>query len=94
MASATDQDGTYPPLDVLKPVTEGVWIVDSGPLHVFGLTLPIRMTGVLPHRGMFLARGGRCLTFMLPADLKALRAPGLDRMPRRPRPAPRPDARF
>ncbi len=44
MASATDQEGTYPPLDVLKPVTEGVWIVDSGPLHVFGLTLPIRMT--------------------------------------------------
>lgn len=36
--------GTYPPLDILKPVTNGVWIVDSGPLRVFGLTLPIRMT--------------------------------------------------
>ena len=43
MASEVDHDGTYPPLDVLKPVAEGVWIVDSGPLQVFGLTLPIRM---------------------------------------------------
>jgi hypothetical protein len=44
MANEVDQGGTYPPLDILKPVAEGIWIVDSGPLHVFGLTLPIRMT--------------------------------------------------
>jgi hypothetical protein len=44
MANEADRDGTYPPLDVLKPVAEGVWIVDSGPLHVLGLALPIRMT--------------------------------------------------
>jgi hypothetical protein len=44
MANEVDQDGTYPPLDVLKPVAEGIWIVDSGPLHVLGLPLPIRMT--------------------------------------------------
>lgn len=24
---------TYPPLDLLKPVAEGLWIVDSGPLR-------------------------------------------------------------
>jgi hypothetical protein len=35
---------TYPPLDVLKPVVEGVWIVDSGPLRVIGMPLPVRMT--------------------------------------------------
>ncbi|MCJ2127107.1 DUF4336 domain-containing protein [Methylobacterium sp. J-077] len=37
-------EATYPPLDVLKPVAEGVWIVDSGPLRVLGLPLPVRMT--------------------------------------------------
>jgi Domain of unknown function (DUF4336) len=44
MADKAGEEGTYAPLDVLKPVTEGLWIVDSGPLRVFGLTLPIRMT--------------------------------------------------
>ncbi|CAM3194449.1 MULTISPECIES: DUF4336 domain-containing protein [Methylobacterium] len=39
-------EATYPPLDVLKPVAEGVWIVDSGPLRVLGLPLPVRMTVV------------------------------------------------
>lgn len=38
------REATYPPLDVLKPVAEGVWIVDSGPLRVMGLPLPVRMT--------------------------------------------------
>jgi Domain of unknown function (DUF4336) len=37
---------TYPPVDNLKPVAEGVWIVDSGPLKAYGLTLPLRMTVV------------------------------------------------
>lgn len=35
---------TYPPLDQPKPVAEGLWIVDSGPLRVLGLPLPVRMT--------------------------------------------------
>jgi len=36
---------TYPPLDVAKPVADGVWIVDSGPQSVRGLLhLPVRMT--------------------------------------------------
>ncbi|AWN43982.1 DUF4336 domain-containing protein [Methylobacterium durans] len=34
----------YPPLDVPKPVDEGIWIVDSGPLRVLGMPLPVRMT--------------------------------------------------
>jgi hypothetical protein len=36
---------TYPPLDVPKPVTASVWIVDSGPTKAMGvIPLPIRMT--------------------------------------------------
>lgn len=38
------QTVTYPPLDVPKPVAEGVWIVDSGPQRVLGLPVPLRMT--------------------------------------------------
>jgi len=37
-------DATYPPLNVPKPVAEGVWVVDSGPQRVLGLEVPIRMT--------------------------------------------------
>lgn len=37
-------DPTYPPLDVLKPVVSGLWIVDSGPIHAGGMPLPVRMT--------------------------------------------------
>jgi hypothetical protein len=40
----SSDDVTYPPLDVLKPVADNVWIVDSGPQHVGGLSLPVRMT--------------------------------------------------
>jgi len=42
----TDEDVTYPPLDVLKPVAENLWLVDSGPQHAMGLALPVRMTAV------------------------------------------------
>lgn len=36
---------TYPPLDVLKPAGDSLWIVDSGPLHALGIIpLPVRMT--------------------------------------------------
>lgn len=36
---------TYPPLDVPKPVTASVWIVDSGPTKAMGvIPLPIRIT--------------------------------------------------
>src|SRR3712207_902440 len=38
------EDVTYPPLDVLKPVAENLWIVDSGPQEAMGLSLPVRMT--------------------------------------------------
>ena len=35
---------TYPPLDHPKPLGGGVWVVDSGPLRLMGLPLPVRMT--------------------------------------------------
>ena len=38
------EDGTFPPLDVPKPLADGVWVVDSGPQRVLGLSFPIRMT--------------------------------------------------
>jgi hypothetical protein len=34
---------TYPPLDISKPVADGVWIIDSGH-HMAGAPLPVRMT--------------------------------------------------
>lgn len=39
-------NSTYPPLDTLKPVAEGIWIVDSGPIRILGMPLPVRMTVV------------------------------------------------
>ncbi len=45
---------TYPPLDVPKPVADGVWIVDSGPIRALGLPLPIRMTVIRLEHGELL----------------------------------------
>lgn len=42
--SASPDAVAYPPFDVPKPAAEGVWVVDSAPLHILGLPLPIRMT--------------------------------------------------
>jgi hypothetical protein len=50
-AMASEPDVTYPPVDVLKPVTENVWIVDSGPQQALGLSLPVRMTVVRLNSG-------------------------------------------
>lgn len=43
-AESVRDEATYPPLDVLKPVADDLWIVDSGPLRIFGIGLPLRMT--------------------------------------------------
>src|SRR5579864_6488742 len=47
---------TYAPLNVLKPVAEGIWVVDSGPFRVAGfIPVPVRMTVVrLNNGGMWL----------------------------------------
>lgn len=60
----------YPPLDVPKPLGEGLWIVDSGPINAMGMQLPIRMTVLR------LADGGLVLhspTQYTPALARALR---------------------
>src|SRR4051812_36812488 len=44
MADGANDEGVYPPLDVLKLVHRDVWMVDSGPIKVWGLKLPVRMT--------------------------------------------------
>jgi hypothetical protein len=38
------EDATYPPVDVAKRIATGIWIVDSGPLSVMGIPVPVRMT--------------------------------------------------
>ena len=38
--AVSDADIVYPPVDVPKPVAENVWIVDSGPIRIGGLSLP------------------------------------------------------
>ncbi|TNC52304.1 DUF4336 domain-containing protein [Rubellimicrobium rubrum] len=45
---ATDQTNrvAYSPLNTLKPVADGIWIVDGGPMHVAMIPIPIRMTVV------------------------------------------------
>lgn len=54
-------DAAYPPLDTLKPVAEGIWIVDSAPLHVGPLEFPIRMTVIrLEDGSLWLHSPTRC----------------------------------
>lgn len=36
----------YLPTDTLKPVGDGLWIVDGDPMNAMGLTIPVRMTVV------------------------------------------------
>lgn len=51
----SDAPASYPPLDVLKPFADGIWIADSGPMIASGLSLPIRMTVIrLPDRSLML----------------------------------------
>lgn len=50
-----DETPAYPPVDEPKPVADGIWIVDSGPLHIAGLKMPVRMTVVrLDEGGLWL----------------------------------------
>ncbi len=50
---SSDQ-ATYPPLDVLKPVADDLWVVDSGPLTIARVPLPLRMTVIRVDGGMLL----------------------------------------
>ena len=74
------QPPTYDPVDTLKPLADGIWVVDSGPLH--GVA-PLRMTVIrLPDGGLLLHSPTRS-TPQLRAELdrigpvRALLAPNL-----------------
>ena len=72
MALFSADDITYPPLDVPKPVADGVWIVDSGPLRVFGLLgLPIRMTALQLSSGDMLLHSPTRFDARLKAEIEA-----------------------
>src|SRR4051812_8099096 len=77
MALFSADDITYPPLDVPKPVADGVWIVDSGPLRVFGLLgLPIRMTALQLSSGDMLMHSPTRFDTRLKAEIEAHGPPG------------------
>src|SRR5688500_7590184 len=63
---------TYPPLDVPKAVADGVWIVDSGPIGVLGLPLPVRMTVIRLATGGLLHHSPTRFSFHLKDELELL----------------------
>ena len=62
----------YPPLDTPKPVTENIWIVDSGPLRLAGMPLPVRMTVIRLANGELILHSPTQFSFALKAQLDAL----------------------
>lgn len=62
----------YPPLDTPKPVSADVWIVDSGPISVGGLTIPVRMTVIRLAEGDLLLHSPTQFTSALRAELVQL----------------------
>ncbi|WP_347138269.1 DUF4336 domain-containing protein [Paracoccus sp. SSK6] len=56
-------DVTYPPLDTLKPVTDGIWVVDSGPMKAMGVVpIPLRTTVIRLASGQVLVHSPSRLT--------------------------------
>lgn len=62
----------YPPLDIPKPVTINIWIVDSGPLRLAGLPVPIRMTVIRLANGELILHSPTQFSFALKAKLEGL----------------------
>lgn len=63
---------TYPPLNVPKAVTDGIWIVDSGPLRAMGLPIPVRMTVIRLSGGALLLHSPTQFDARLNDDLEQL----------------------
>lgn len=62
---------TYPPLDVPKPVTQDLWVVDSGPMRAMGvIPIPVRMTVVRLENGEILLHSPTQHTTQLQAALE------------------------
>ncbi|MEK7414620.1 MAG: DUF4336 domain-containing protein, partial [Planctomycetota bacterium] len=70
--SEAQVDVTYPPLDVLKSVAPDVWIVDSGPMQVYGMPTPIRMIVIRLANGDLLLHSPTRYTSQLRAELEQL----------------------
>ncbi|MDF2798148.1 MAG: hypothetical protein K0R85_892 [Devosia sp.] len=62
----------YPPINEPKPVAPDLWIVDSGPLHVAGMPLPIRMTVIRLGNGELVLHSPTQFSFELRAQLDAI----------------------
>lgn len=71
-AARDERAVTYPPIDVPKPLSDDVWIVDSGPISTLGLTLPVRMTVLRLHDGSLLLHSPTRFTPELAQALDAL----------------------
>jgi hypothetical protein len=66
-------DPTYPPLDTPKPVADGVWIVDSGPMKAGGLVpIPVRMAVFRTEAGELVLYSPTRWTPQLSAELERL----------------------
>ncbi|HEY0031772.1 MAG TPA: DUF4336 domain-containing protein [Devosia sp.] len=62
----------YPPLDTPKPVTNNIWIVDSGPLRLAGMPVPVRMTVIKLRNGELILHSPTQFSFALKAQLDSL----------------------
>ncbi len=62
----------YAPLDTLKPVTEGLWIIDGPSVTASGVSLPTRATVVKLQNGELWVHSPTRLTDALQAELEAL----------------------
>jgi hypothetical protein len=62
----------YEPIDTPKPVANNVWIVDSGPLRLAGMPLPVRMTVIRLKSGKLILHSPTQFSFALKEQLDAL----------------------
>lgn len=63
---------TYSPLDTPKRVADNVWIVDSGPMRVAGMPLPVRMTVIRLTSGELILHSPTQFSFTLKTQLDEL----------------------
>src|SRR5919112_1203315 len=72
VASSSDDRVVYAPIDVLKPAAEDLFIVDSGPLRIMGLPLPVRMTVIRLANGDVLMHSPTRFDARLKAEIEAI----------------------
>ena len=66
-------DVTYPPLDVLKPVANDIWVVDSGPMKAMGMIpIPVRTTVIRLSTGDTMVHSPSRLTPDLQRQIKEI----------------------